>query len=84
MSRRNVLRNTIQYAIRNTQYKLRFENEKLEFNILEEIWNLFYVCLFKANSVFNLKNKQFKDDVVNSDDSVDIETLNISSLANLV
>ena len=59
--------------------KLRFENEKLEFNILEEIGNLFYVCLFKANSVFNLKNKQFKDDVVNSDDSVDIETLNISN-----
>ena len=66
-----------------TIQKLRFENEKLEFNILEEIGNLFYVCLFKANSVFNLKNKQF-DDVVNSDDSVDIETLNISNLANLV
>ena len=59
--------------------KLRFENEKLEFNILEEIGNLFYVCLFKANSVFHLKNKQIKDDVVNSDDSVDIETLNISN-----
>ena len=63
--------------------KLRFENEKLEFNILKEIGNLFYVCLFKANSVFHLKNKQFKDDVVNSDDSVDIETPNISNLANL-
>ena len=63
--------------------KLRFENEKLEFNILEEIWNLFYVCLFKANSVFHLKNKQIKDDVVNSDDSVDSENVNVKTFTQM-
>ena len=36
---------------------LRFENEILDFNILEEIVNLSFVCLFKANPVLNLEEK---------------------------
>ena len=59
--------------------KLRFENEKLDFDILEYIVNLAIVCLLKLTHCLTWKTNSFKDAVVNSDDSVEIKTLKFSN-----